>query len=342
MASTVRRPRQSDIAARMGVSISTVSRALANESGISPSVREQVLQVAQSIGYRTKHAAPVRRIEERAVALVPLGGATGGLAGFYVGITDGMRAAARDGGLELDIRLVNDELITPEQIQRHIAGGDDKSILLAGIDPSDELMDWFAENAISAVLVNGSDPRMRASSVAPANFYGARMATQMLLDAGHRRIMHYTHRHRPTNEIRPTIMERLRGFEAAIAAAPEAEGKVVSTDDFTARELAERIVEDDDGFTALFCWNDLAAVELLDTLHRQNGSGPTGFSVIGFDDLPYAEMTSPRLSTMHVDREAIGRAAIRIVLEHMAGETAVQQVEIGVTPVQGGTIHTLM
>lgn len=341
MATSARRPRQSDIAARMGVSISTVSRALANDGGISEAVREQVLQVARSVGYLPKHQSRSRGAGDRAVALVPLGGATGGLASFYVGIVDGMREAARIAGFQFDVRLVNDHLITPAQIQHHISETGARALLLAGIDPSEELLDWLREEEIVVILVNGSDPKMQVSSVSPANHYGGMLATEKLLEAGHRRLLHYTHPHGATKRIRPTILERLRGFRTAIGAVPGAEGRILSTADYSSIELVERLAGADADVTAVFCWNDIAAVQLMDDLNRTQAKVSPYLSIVGFDDLPYAQMTSPRLSTIHIDREAIGRAAIRLMLEHLAGEQAVQQLEIGVSFAEGGTIHRL-
>ncbi|GLQ54843.1 LacI family DNA-binding transcriptional regulator [Devosia nitrariae] len=328
-----RRPNQADIAARLGVSVSTVSRALANEVGISETVRRDVHKMAQALGYKSKHVS-VAAAGRRAVALVPLGSATGGISNFYFGIIEAMRRTAEEMGLALDLRLVGDATVSLETVRRHLAQAEANGVLLAGIDPVDEVADWCAENAVAIVLVNGVDPRMRVSSVAPSNFYGAYLATKRLLDAGHRRILHYTHL------FRPTIVQRRRGFEAAIAETPEAEGIVVTSDEQTRAELFESIVTNRYGATALFNWNDIAAVEILEG--AQDGTPlPADFSIIGFDDLPVAAIATPRLATMRVDREAIGAGAIRLLVQQMSGVTAVQQLQIGVTPVQGGTIFPL-
>ncbi|WP_163267212.1 LacI family DNA-binding transcriptional regulator [Chelativorans alearense] len=332
MTITPRRPNQADIAARLGVSVSTVSRALTNEAGVSETVRRDVHKVARALGYKSKHTGVVN-LDRRAVALVPLGGATSGMSGFYVGIAEGMRAAAEEAGLALDVRLVNEAQVPLELIERHLTQSEANGVLLAGIDAWEGLVSWCVEKAVPTVLVNGTDPLMRLSSVAPANFYGAHLATQRLLDAGHRRILHYTH------GLRPTILERRRGFETAMAATADAEAVVLSTGERSPGELAQDILADRYGVTALFSWNDLAAVEIIEGLHGGSGVLPETFSIVGFDDLPLAAMTSPRLSTMRVDREAIGRGAIRLLIRQMEGETAVQQLEIGVTPVEGQTIR---
>ena len=80
-------------------------------------------------------------------------------------------------------------------------------------------------------------------------------------------------------------------------------------------------------------------MQVLETLNR---SGLTGrYSIIGFDDLPIASLATPRLSTMHVDREAIGEAAIRLLRQQIEGDRSIHQLELGVTAVEGGTIQAV-
>ena len=66
-----KRANQADIAERLGVSVSTVSRALANEIGISEAVRRDVQRMARTLGYRSKHIIGMPAGDKRAVALVP-------------------------------------------------------------------------------------------------------------------------------------------------------------------------------------------------------------------------------------------------------------------------------
>ena len=329
---TQKRANQADIAERLGVSVSTVSRALANEIGISDAVRRDVQRMARTLGYKSKHSMAAVAGDKRAVALVPLGSATSGLSGFYFGIVEGMREQAAAAGMALDLRLVNESAVTLELIRKQVAQADAGGLLLAGIDGWDELAAWSAEAEVPIVLVNGSDPMMRISSVSPANYYGAYMATQRLLDAGHRKILHFTHSYRPT------IRQRQRGFEQAIAKTAGAVGTVVNTGERKTKELLADLLAGKHDVTAAFIWNDIAAVEMLEGIYGVESPLPKNFSIIGFDDLPLASIATPRLSTTRVDREAIGRGAVRLLAEHMDGETAVQQLEIGVTMVEGETV----
>lgn len=330
-----KRASQADIAEKLGVSVSTVSRALANEIGISDAVRRDVQRVARMLGYKSKHVPAAGNLDKRAVAMVPLNGAMGSLASFYHGIVEGMRSQAAEAGIVLDVRLVNEETVTLDFVQRHMAKTGANGLVLAGIDPDDALVQWAIDTDISLVLANGVDPRMRLSSVAPSNFYGAYMATQHLLDAGHRRILHYTYRHRHT------ILQRRRGFEAAMAAVPDAEATVVISNEHSSRDLLQNLLDGKYDVTAVFCWNDSVAVSMVDSLLGQDSPMAKNFSIMGFDDLPIAGMANPRLSTVRVDREAIGRGVVRLLSQQLDGERAVQHLEIGLTLVEGETVHRL-
>ncbi len=330
-----RRANQADIAAQLGVSVSTVSRALANEIGISDAVRSDVQRVARLLGYKSKHAPAPDKMDWRALALVPLGSATSGLSGFYFGIVEGMRAEAAEIGMVLDVRLVNEQAVTLDLINKQLAQADAQGVLLAGIDPWPELQAWSAAEQVPVVLVNGSDPTMQFSSVGPANFYGAYTATKRLIDAGHRKILHYGQRHRAT------LVQRQRGFQAAIDDHPGTIGRIIYNADMPVAALIEELRAGRHDITAIFSWNDIAAVELLEHIYGETLGVAEGFSIIGFDDLPIAGMATPRLSTMRVDREAIGRAAVRLMKQQLAGDLTVEQVQIGLTMVEGETVFTL-
>jgi DNA-binding LacI/PurR family transcriptional regulator len=331
----MKRANQADIAERLGVSVSTVSRALANEIGISDAVRRDVQRVARLLGYRSKRPIQGVNLDKRALALVPLNSAIGNLASFYHGIVEGMRAEAELAGMALDVRLVNEDMVTLDFVQRHMAKSGATALVLAGIDPDEAMAGWALDNEIVLVLANGTDPQMRFSSVAPANFHGAYMATQHLLDAGHRKILHYTYRHRPT------ILQRRRGFDAAMADTPGAEATVVISNEHSSRELLADLLAGRYDVSAVFGWNDVVSVDMVEALLGQDSPMAKGFSLMGFDDLPIASMANPRLSTIRVDREAMGRGVVRLVAAHLDGERAVQQLEVGVSLVRGETVHAI-
>jgi DNA-binding LacI/PurR family transcriptional regulator len=330
-----KRPRQADIAIRAGVSVSTVSRVLANEPGISETVRQQILKVAAEHGY------PVKSSSETiagGLALIASDGATGGLSVFYESIVDGLRAGAAEVGMPFEVRLIREDRATADVVRDYLKVAEASGLFLVGIDPSEGLRAWLETSMTPVVLVNGTDPQLHFDGVSPSNFFGAYEATSRLTNAGHRRILHLTGSHRHT------IRERVRGFETAIATVPGAEGRIVplTFQGSASREAHEKtaaILAEDAGFTAAFCMNDFIAVGVLEAVTEAGLRVPKDFAIVGFDDLPCALMTNPQLSTMRIDRVALGREAIGLMTARYRDKTApARHICQAVVPIAGGTV----
>ncbi|NRP72421.1 HTH-type transcriptional repressor CytR [Ensifer psoraleae] len=329
-----KRFRQSDIATRAGVSVSTVSRVLANEPGISEDVRRQILKVASDLGYPLK-VGP--KTSPGTLALIASNGVTGVLSIFYEGIVEGLRSEAALKGIPFDIRLISEAKATPETVRDLMASVGAQGLFLVGIDPGEGLSAWLMESRTPVILVNGTDPQLRFEGVSPSNFFGAHAATQRLLGAGHRRILHLTGSHRQT------IRERIRGFETAVASVG-GEARVIRLPFETNASVESHaatlaVLKEDPGFSAAFCMNDFVAVGVLEAVTELGLRVPRDFAIVGFDDLPCAEMSSPRLATMRVDRVALGREAVGMMhFRFRHPEAPARHVSHAVIPVHGGTL----
>jgi DNA-binding LacI/PurR family transcriptional regulator len=74
--------------------------------------------------------------------------------------------------------------------------------------------------------------------------------------------------------------------------------------------------------TAILCYNDAMAMGCLRAAHERRVPVPTQLSIVGHDDLPFAEYTVPPLSTVIIDRVRLGTLAARLFLALMRGEPA--------------------
>lgn len=332
-----RQANQIAIARAAGVSVSTVSRALSNAPGISEARRSQIRRLAQDAGYlgRSPGPAAARTLLTYVTASI----ATGGLAPFYEAIVAGLAASAADAGLTLAVRLADESNFDLRRVERDNAELQAIATLLVGIDPPAEIGAHYFERSEPLILVNGYDPRLRFDGIAPNNFFGGALATQRLIAAGHRSLLYVE------DHIRWTTIQRRRGFLAAVEAVPDVRGHVLPIRPDREARLAAEIARRQRGeadWTGIFTVNDTLAIQVMGALETAGLRVPQDVSVVGFDDLPYAAMVNPPLSTMTVDCAMLGRQAIALLLRRLAepGSVAVQ-VDCAVRAKAGSTIAEL-
>jgi LacI family transcriptional regulator len=152
---------------------------------------------------------------------------------------------------------------------------------------------------------------------------GAQLATQHLLDLGHRDIAFIA-----GDPKHPDAAERLRGYRAAFAAlssgALTPDPALVLQGDFTEASgsaAIERLLDAGRGFSAVFAANDQMAFGAALALHRRGLHVPHDVSLVGFDDLASASFTVPPLTTVHHSVYELGQSAAQAMLQLLAGET---------------------
>lgn len=150
------------------------------------------------------------------------------------------------------------------------------------------------------------------------NFSGGRMATEHLIDLGHRRIALIT-----GDPLHPDSNERLRGYRAALEKARIAyDPALVVVGDYTESSglrAVERLTEGRQPFTAIFAANDQMASGAVLGLHHRGVRVPDDVSIVGFDDLPTSLYAVPPLSTIHQSSYEQGRLSAQAMLQMLAG-----------------------
>jgi DNA-binding LacI/PurR family transcriptional regulator len=329
-----RHANQIAIARAAGVSVSTVSRALSNAPGISEERRSQIRRLAHEAGYLGR--GPAVATTRTLLAYVTASIATGGLAPFYDAIVNALAQSAREAGLTLGVRLVDEASLNLKRLHRDAAVDTPIATLFVGIDPAPEIAASYLGGPVPLVLVNGYDPEMRFDCVAPNNFFGGALAARRLLEAGHRSLLFIE------DHIRWTTIQRRRGFLSALEGRPDGRAAVLGiaiNPEATLNAEIERRRTGLSDWTAVFCVNDMAAIRAIGALEATGFHIPADISVLGFDDLPYASMMNPPLSTMTVDTGMIGRQSIGLLLRRLAEPHAhAVQIECGVRPKLGGTV----
>lgn len=305
-----RRPRLRDIAERCGVSVSTVSRALAGRKGVRPDLVRRVVEEAQLIRYPFANSLAGHRVLVAAseAAMIDYGRNQ-----FTWLVLEGLRAGARAKEAEL-VPLALPDRGGGALIEEAMDDPDMAALILLTIDDVG-LFDLAWERKWNTVLVNSEDPWMRLSSICPCNRSAARFATDYLLDRGHTEIA-FVVRHG-----RHTIHRRQEGWRDALAArgiAPD-EVDIITVGDFVP-ELAEAAVRErldrsDFPYTAVLCAADSLAVGTLRALTAHGVSVPGDISVVGMDDLPVGDFLKPRLTTIHIPSHDLGLLAFDVLHE---------------------------
>lgn len=327
---------QADVAKLADVSVSTVSRALAGGNGISLEVRNRIREAAAELGY-------VERVRGSAISVVvylPMHPVTGGLHQVFKEIFDGVREAAEANDVTIHPRMLPMNAVDLACVTYEAEECKTNAALMFYMDPPPDVADFFLQKG-SLILVNNIDDEMRFDSAIPNDFGGSRLATRKILQKGHRKIAYVTGNNRFSSS------ERQRGFLAAVAAQPGAEGSIIDIgydryetayDHFNGLFCAHRPLE----WTGLVCGNDLMAMGIMNAAERNGVKVPDDLSIVAFYDLGWAGMTSPPLTTIHVDCKALGVEIIRLLQRRIADPAAVPlQVKMGVAHVPGATVRQI-
>lgn len=310
------RPGQTDIAKTLGVSVSTVSRALAGSPLIKDSVKQQVRDAAVKIGYRIKEAQGFEGFE-RIVVLTSLAAFSDTRSSMYNRLLDGIRAEATRYGGEFSITIAKSRTPIPDAADKNL--GPKSGCIFLGITPDAATAQNLADRGIPAVVCNGLDEELILDSISPANFQGAAIMARHLLELGHKKFLYLA------GSDRATLRLRYLGFEKHIERHCDTSGAGIlsifeeGTDQ--SEEKGERfkrwIKAERSDATALFCFNDGAAVWAIEHLQSIGISVPDDISVVGFDDLPIAEISDPDLTTFRIDWTQIGRQTVQILHKRM-------------------------
>ena len=296
-----------DIAERAGVSIGTVSRALKNQRGLSEETRRLVRRVARELGYddRRLRQGSARRL----VFLLHRSHSAFAANPFFADVLHGVEEACREYGAVPTLLSTGPAEPVREQLRLH----EPDAVICAGFF-DDDVLAQLAELELPMALVDFWLPGWR--SVNPDNAEGARTATQHLIDGGRQRIAYLG-----GSLAQFSIRERERGyrralFEAGRLADPDLEvlappGLGVEEGAAAAMKtlLARRVRPD-----AVFVYNDAAAMAAMRAALAAGHRVPEDIAFVGFDDIPAAAFAPVPLSTVRMDREALGRRGVDLVM----------------------------
>ncbi|CAN7163646.1 LacI family DNA-binding transcriptional regulator [Paraburkholderia sp. SIMBA_054] len=303
MATTIR-----DVARAASVSIGTVSRALKNQPGLSETTRERVVETARRLGYDSAQLRPrIRRLtfllhrHHNNFAVSP----------FFSHVLHGVEDACRERGIVPSVLTAGPTEDVVQQMRLHAPD----AIAVAGFVEPETLTTLVAMKR-PLVLIDLWAPNLR--SVNLDNQAGAALAMQHLFAQKRTRVAfiggslaHYSIAQR-------ALGYRRAFFDAGLLFDPSLEVTIdAGLDPDAGAALAMEQLLDRPGPRpdAVFAYNDLAALAALRVCLARGLRVPEDIAIVGFDDIPAAAHARPPLTTIAVDKEALGRRGVELLLE---------------------------
>jgi LacI family transcriptional regulator len=314
------RPTLKDIARKVGVHVSTVSRALdaRSRSRVAPELVEKIERVAARSGYQPNTAArALKTRRSRTIGVIIPDIADPAFPPIIRGIEDGLAAhdyvailASTDGNPRRQGRII--------EVMR--ARGVDGFILASVLRHDPAIAKLTAGLPVATVTRQTDVPRF--SSVLYDEDDAFRLAVTHLLSLGHRSIATIAgpqslstgyNRHEAFKRHAKPLGRNGKGYIAAFARAfNESEGE----------RCTEELLISGRAFTAIVCANDRLAVGAIAALRRHGLRCPEDVSVTGFNDMPLADRLSPPLTTVRVPHFRAGTEVAETIVDLVERDSA--------------------
>jgi DNA-binding LacI/PurR family transcriptional regulator len=323
-----------DVSREAGVALSTVSHVLNGTAPISQEVRVRVLDAARRLGYLAKRQqkGAIASLTTLYLVVPPANLPHNDLNLVSWTLLTALSRECERRGVRIVAHNGAPDLNGADIIAGARAAGAEGIVIV--FDDNPKLLKALGTSDIAVVLLNGEDPTMSIDTVAPANRYAARLATDWLIGHGHQKILHLTWRGRST------IQRRLDGFFDAyeqrdlsrdLAGVLYARGYEPNH----GRDALRQFIEEHkglDGYTAIFCAADNLAIGALAECHAQGLKVPDDVAVVGFDGVAPVDLTVPSLTTVRVPLEALAAATIQALEKRLsvgASDNPTCRIELG-------------
>jgi LacI family transcriptional regulator len=317
MAKTKRRTSQTvtilDVASRAGVSPMTASRVMNNNPRVGEAMRDRVLAAATELNYRPNLAGRSLRSSNAArIGLLYSNPSAAYLNQLMIGVLEEGSLS----GAQILVEKCSGIRSQRAAMQRLLDTGVDGVILPPPLCDSRQTKRELDLANITVVAVATGAPVADVSSVRIDDYQGASAMTQHLLDLGHTAIALIKGDPKHT----PAVL-RAQGFIDTMARA----GLTVPAEHivpglFTYRSglaAASTLLKLKNRPTAILSSNDDMAAAVVAVAHGMGLRVPGDLSVTGFDDTPVATTIWPTLTTIHQPVTAMGRTAVRLMLEEI-------------------------
>ncbi|GAA1944759.1 LacI family DNA-binding transcriptional regulator [Microbacterium deminutum] len=309
------RPSMADVAALANVSVGTVSRHLTGRGYVGADARQRIQSAVDELGYRPNLVARNLRTQTtNTIGVLSMGPLDFGSSSVLSGLDDASRQAGY-GLITAQLPHDLDDPRAPAEIERaagRLLAHQVDGIVLASPYPGfEDLWDELLNTIPFVTLSN--HPRQEVGATYVDSYAAGRLATEHLVDLGHRAILHV----RGPRNLHESS-DRERGYRDVVDAAGIDAQVTVPCEDWSSTSgyrIGRLPIEG--RWTAAFCANDAIALGFQHAMYERGLSAGRDYSVIAIDDMPDAAHFHPPLTTVALDHLELGRSAFRMILEHL-------------------------
>ena len=308
-----RRVKLTDIAARTGFTVGTISKALQNKEGISQETRESIMKAAKEIGYiANSQAGGLRSGSSKTIAIIvsdianPL---------FAIEIKICVEELEKHGYRA--IVMGTEE--RPEREEQAVISALNKNVDGVLLCPTQKSMDGIRllqQNGMPFVLMGRRFEDLDADYVVCDDEKGGYLAGDYLAKLGHRRILVIT-----AGPYISSSRERLSGFRRAMEehGVPLDPALILQSNASAhdSNRMIDELLQSGPDFTAIFAFSDYIAWEVIYALNRHGLQVPGDISVVGFDDVQSHMCFPPPLTTVHFPKRTISTKSVELLLERI-------------------------
>jgi LacI family transcriptional regulator len=302
-----------DVAARAGVSVTTVSHALNGTRFVSDAARAKVQEAAHALGYVPSEVARgLKQNTTRTLGMLVPNNSNP----YFAEIIRGVERRCYAAGFSLVLCNSDDDAERQTDHLRVLAERRVDGLVLVASGDDDAIVACCEHLRLPIVLVDREIDALAADLIEVDHAAGGELATAHLLGLGHARVACIG----GPAQLRPS-QQREAGWRRALAAA----GVEPRDDEFVRGDFGpqggasamRRLLAAPRPPEAVFVCNDMMAIGALHAAHELGIAVPQRLSLVGFDDIELAAYTSPPLTTVAQPKQAIGDGAAGLLLERL-------------------------
>jgi LacI family transcriptional regulator len=299
-----------DVAEQAGVSPTLVSRYLNNRIELPPATRERIDAAIARLDYRPNLLA--KRLSTGRAEAISL--VTPEIANpFFAELAAAIEAEAERHGYAVYISSTRGDLAREVDAIRRLQDQHVDGLIMMTNRPDDGTLAALLRAHRNIVLVDEDVPGVDVPRIFVDNEQGARLAARHLIEAGHRDIALIGG---PTGLL--SVRERLSGFTRAMREHDfPVRSEWVLLGDYSRQfghDAMQRLLEEPKRPTAILACSDYIAIGVLQAARKNGLSVPDDMSLVGFDDMPFAELIDPPLTTVRQPVADMGRIAFERLL----------------------------